>query len=39
MDQRPYIQSLLERYRLSVAKSFSTPADINVKLVKDDGAA
>ena len=39
MHQRPYIQSLLERYRLSEAKSSSTPADINVKLVKDDGAA
>ena len=39
MHQRPYIQSLLERYRLSEGKSSSTPADINVKLVKDDGAA
>ena len=29
---------LLERYGLSAAKSSSTPADINVKLVKDDGA-
>ena len=38
MHQRPYIQSLLERYGLSAAKSSSTPADINVKLVKDDGA-
>eukprot|EP00731_Ephydatia_muelleri_P020359 Em0013g86a len=39
MHQRPYIQSLLERYQLSEAKSSCTPADINVKLVKDDGAA
>ena len=31
-------QSLLERYGLSEAKSSSTPADIDVKLVKDDGA-
>ena len=38
MHQRPYIQSLLERYGLSETKSSSTPADINVRLVKDDGA-
>ena len=37
MHQRQYIQSLLERYGLSQAKTSTTPADINVKLVKDDG--
>ena len=39
MDQRQYIQSLLKRYGLSQAKMATTPADINVKLVKDDGVS
>ena len=37
MDQRQYIQLLLKRYGLSQAKSATTPADVNVKLVKNDG--
>ena len=36
MHQRQYIQSLLERYGLSQAKPSATPADVNVKLVKND---
>ena len=39
MDQRQYIQSLLKRYELSQAKSTTTPADVNVKLVKNDGVS
>ena len=39
MDQRQYIQSLLKRYGLSQAKTATTPADVNVKLVKDDGVS
>ena len=39
MHQRQYIQSLLERYGLSQAKPSVTPADINVKLVKNDGVS
>ena len=39
MDQRQYIQSLLKRYGLSQAKSATTPADVNVKLVKNDGVS
>ena len=36
LHQRQYIQSLLERYGLSLAKTSKTPVDINVKLVTDD---
>ena len=32
-----YILYILEKYSLSEAKVISTPADINVKLKKDDG--
>ena len=39
MDQRQYIQSLLKRYGLSQAKTATTPADINVKLIKNDGVS
>ena len=35
--QRQYIQSLLERYGLFEAKPSATPADVNIKLMKDDG--
>ena len=38
LHQRQYISSLLERYGLSQAKVSATPADTNVKLVKDDGS-
>ena len=39
MHQRQYIQSLLERYGLSQAKPSVTPADVNVRLVKNDGVS
>ena len=39
MHQKQYIQSLLKRYGLSQAKSLATPADVNVKLVKNDGVS
>ena len=38
MHQRQYIQSLLHRFGMFEAKTSSTPADTNVKLVKNDGA-
>ena len=38
MHQRQYISSLLEKYGLSQAKVSPTPADTNVKLVKEDGS-
>ena len=38
MHQKQYIQLLLERYGLLQAKVASTPADVNVRLVKDDGS-
>ena len=37
LSQKQYIQKLLERYGLCDANSVSTPVDLNVKLVKDDG--
>ena len=37
MHQRECIHSLLEHYGLSQAKTSTTPADTNFKLVKDDG--
>ena len=39
MYQRQYIHSLLERFGLFQAKTSITPADTNVKLVKDDGVS
>ena len=39
MHQRRYILTLLDKYGLSEAKPFTTPADISVKLVKDDGVS
>ena len=36
LHQKQYISSMLERYRLSDAKPATTPADINVKLRRDD---
>ena len=39
MNQRQHIQSLLERYGLAQAKTVNTLADINVKLVKNDGVS
>ena len=37
--QKQYILNMLEKYSLSEAKIVSTPADINVKLKKDDGVS
>ena len=39
MHQRQYILTLLDKYGLSEAKPSTTPADISVKLVKDDGVS
>ena len=39
MHQRRYILTLLDKYGLSEAKPSTTPADINVKLVKHDGVS
>lgn len=39
MHQKQYIQSLLENYGLSQAKPAPTPANVSVKLVKDDGVS
>ena len=36
LHQRQYISTILEKYGLSQAKPATTPADINVKLTKDD---
>ena len=35
MDQRQHIQSLLKRYGLPQAKTVTTPADVNVKLIEE----
>ena len=37
MDQKTFIKDLLVKYELQNAKVVSTPVDLNVKLVKDDG--
>ena len=37
MHQRQYILNLLTKYGLTEAKTVSTPADMSVKLKKDDG--
>ena len=34
--QKQYLMKLLERYKLTEAKTVNTPTDLNVKLVKDD---
>ena len=39
MHQKQYIESLLNKYGLSQVKTCTTPADINVKLIKDDGVS
>ena len=36
LHQRRYIQCMLDKYQMSNAKIVSTPADLNVKLQKDD---
>ena len=39
LHQKQYITSLLERFGLTEAKTVSTPSDVNVQLVKDDGVS
>ena len=39
MHQRQYINKLLEKYGLSEAKPSTTPCDVSVKLIKDDGVS
>ena len=39
LHQKQYITSLLERFGLTEAKPVSTPSDLNVQLVKDDGVS
>ena len=39
LHQSTYIDQLLEKYRLVEAKPVSTPLDVNVKLVKEDGVS
>ena len=37
MSQEQYINKILHKYKLQDCKPVSTPMDVNVKLVKDDG--
>ena len=37
ISQKQYIDKILRRYQLQDCKPASTPMDVNVKLVKDDG--
>jgi hypothetical protein len=37
MSQEQYIHKILHKYKLQDCKPVSTPMDVNVKLVKDDG--
>ena len=39
LHQKQYILNVLEKYSLSEAKIVSTPADLSVKLKKDDGVS
>ena len=39
IDQKQYIPRLLKRFRMEDAKPVSTPADVGVKLTKDDGVS
>ena len=39
MHQRQYIHKLLEKYGLSEAKPSTTPSDVSVKLIKDNGVS
>ncbi len=39
LDQSRYLLKILEKYGLTEAKTVSTPADPNVKLLKDDGCS
>lgn len=37
LHQKQYILNMLRKFQLTAAKIVSTPADVSVKLVKDDG--
>ena len=39
IQQRQYIINLLNRFQLTDANPFSTPADLNVHLVAEDGVS
>ena len=39
LHQKQYILNMLKRYGLTEAKTISTPADVSVKLVKDDSVS
>ncbi len=39
LHQKQYILNMLEKFGMTEAKNVSTPADTNVKLVKDDGVS
>ena len=39
LHQKQYILNMLKRYRLTEAKTISTPAAVSVKLVKDDSVS
>ena len=39
LQQKQYILKMLKRFGLAEAKTVSTPADLNVTLVKDDGVS
>jgi hypothetical protein len=39
LHQKHYIEQMIERFGLSEAKTVSTPADVNVKLTKNDGVS
>ena len=39
LHQKQYVQTMLEKYGMAEAKITSTPADLSVKLQKDDGVS
>ena len=39
VEERSYLLKILEKYGLTEAKTVSTPADPNIKLLKDDGCS
>ena len=39
MHQRNYIERVLKKYGMDECKPVATPADMNVKLLKDDGVS
>ncbi len=39
LSQEAYVEKLLEKYKLVGAKPVSTPADVNVRLVRGDGVS